>query len=197
VDHQPRKKALIVAAESMSGLLTRSAVSDHRAKTVGAAIFGDACAAAVFEKGTVGPAVMASSVHQVEGTLGVVRLELSDQDSYLHLERELPDLAAADLAPLIDKFLASVALARPHIDHWMVHPGGRRILERVHDALDLSDAQVEISYDVLRDRGNVGTPSIFYVLDETINRKQPGSGERGLIVTVGPGVTVGLMLLAF
>ncbi len=98
---------------------------------------------------------------------------------------------------MIDEFLASVALTRPDIDHWIVHPGGRRILERVHDALDLSDAQVEISYDVLRDRGNVGTPSIFYVLKETINRRQPRAGERGLMVTVGPGVTVGLMLLAF
>ena len=197
LDHQPRKKALIVAAESMSGLLTRPAIGDERAKTVGAAIFGDGCAAAVIEKGTVGPGVLASSVHQIEGTLGVVRMELSDQDSYLHLERELPELAAAGLPALIDEFLASVALTRPDIRHWIVHPGGRKILERVRDALDLSDAQIEISYDVLRRRGNVGTPSIFYVLDETMNRRRPRSGERGLMVTVGPGVTVGLMLLAF
>jgi predicted naringenin-chalcone synthase len=54
-----------------------------------------------------------------------------------------------------------------------------------------------VSYDVLANRGNVGTPSIFYVLAETIERHSPGPGQRGLMVTVGPGVTVGLMLLAF
>lgn len=197
LDHQPAKKALVVAAESMSGLLTRPADGEDRAKTVGAAIFGDGCAAAIIDKGTIGPAVLASSVHQIEGTLGVVRIELTDRDSYLHLERELPDLAATGLPSLIDEFLASAALTRADIDHWIVHPGGRRILDRVHDALDLSDAQIEASYDVLRGRGNVGTPSIFYVLHETINRRQPRTGERGLMVTLGPGVTVGLMLLEF
>jgi predicted naringenin-chalcone synthase len=50
---------------------------------------------------------------------------------------------------------------------------------------------------VLANRGNVGTPSIFYVLAETIRRNHPGPGARGLMITVGPGVTVGLMLLAF
>jgi predicted naringenin-chalcone synthase len=197
LDHHPGKKALIVAAESMSGLLMRAAVGDHRAKTVGAAIFGDGCGAAVIENGTVGPAVVASTVHQIEGTLGVVRMELSDEDSYLHLDRDLPDLAAAGLASLVDEFLPKVALTRADIHHWIVHPGGRRIIECVRDALALSDPQVEISYDVLGGRGNVGTASIFYVLAETIDRRRPQPGERGLMITVGPGVTVGLMLLGF
>ena len=197
LDHHPGRKALIVAAESMSGLMMRAGVGDHRAKTVGAAIFGDGCAAAVIEKGTAGPAVIASSVHQIEGTLGAVRMELSDEDSYLHLDRDLPDIAAAGLASLVDDFLGSVALTRQDIHHWIVHPGGRRILDCVRAALSLSDSAVAISYDVLCGRGNVGTASIFYVLDETIKRRAPGRDERGLMITVGPGVTVGLMLLVF
>jgi predicted naringenin-chalcone synthase len=194
---RPEKKALIVAAESMSGLLMRAAEGDHRAKTVGAAIFGDGCGAAVIEHGSDGPAVVASKVHHIEGTLGVVRMELTDEDSYLHMERDLPDLAAAGLPALIDEFLESVGLTRLDIHHWIVHPGGRRILDCIRDTLALSPAQLQISYDVLDGRGNVGTPSIFYVLDETINRRRPRRDERGLMVTVGPGVTVGLMLLVF
>jgi predicted naringenin-chalcone synthase len=197
LDHHPGKKALIVAAESMSGLLMPAMVGDHRAKTVGAAIFGDGCGAAVIEKGTDGPAVVATSVHQIEDTLGAVRMELSDEDSYLHLARELPELAAAGLAGLVDQFLAASSLTRLDIHHWIVHPGGRRILDSVREALALSYSQVEISYDVLGGRGNVGTASIFYVLDETIERRRPRRDERGLMITVGPGVTVGLMLLLF
>jgi len=197
LDLHPGKKALIIAAESMSGLLMRAASDDQRAKTVGSAIFGDGCAAALVEKGVTGPAVAASKVHQIEGTLDVVRMELSDADSYLHLDRDLPDVAAAGLPALVDDFLATVALARHDIHHWVIHPGGRRILECVRSALELSHAQLEISYDVLSGRGNVGTPSIFYVLHETIKRRNPRHGERGLMVTVGPGVTVGLMLLVF
>ncbi len=197
LEAQPGKKGLIVAAERMSGMLTRSAAGDERAKTIGSAIFGDGCAAAVIEKGTSGPAVGASKVHQIEGTLGVVRMELSNEDSYLHMDRDLPELAASGIPALVDEFLESIALARDDIDHWIVHPGGRRILDLLGVALALRPDQLQISYDVLRDRGNVGTPSIFYVLSETIDRRAPAQGERGLMITVGPGVTIGLMLLVF
>jgi alkylresorcinol/alkylpyrone synthase len=197
LDNHPGKKGLIVAAESMSGLLTRATADDHRAKTVGSAIFGDGCAAAVIEMGTGGPAIAASKVHQIEDTLDVVRMELSDEDSYLHLERDLPDVAAAELPALVDEFLRSVGVTRSDIDHWIVHPGGRRILDCVRAGLSLSFEQLEISYDVLATRGNVGTPSIFYVLSETTKRRRPGPGERSLMITVGPGVTIGLMLLVF
>jgi predicted naringenin-chalcone synthase len=64
-------------------------------------------------------------------------------------------------------------------------------------ALELSAQEVSVSYDMLATHGNVGTPSIFYVLAETIRSRQPGPGDRGLMVTVGPGVTVGLMLLSW
>jgi alkylresorcinol/alkylpyrone synthase len=197
LDSQPGKKGLIVAAESMSGLLTRATANDHRAKTIGSAIFGDGCAAALIETGTVGPAIAASKVHQLKDTLHVVRMELSDEESYLHLDRDLPYVTAAGLPALVDEFLESAGLTRDDIDHWMVHPGGRRTLECARAALALTVEQLAISYDVLAARGNVGTASIFYVLSETTKRRFPSAGERGLMITVGPGVTVGLMLLIF
>jgi predicted naringenin-chalcone synthase len=56
---------------------------------------------------------------------------------------------------------------------------------------------VAISYELLADHGNIGTPSIFYVLEETMLRRAPAAGDRGLMITIGPGITVGLMLLVF
>ena len=54
-----------------------------------------------------------------------------------------------------------------------------------------------MSWKALAAYGNVGTPSIFYVLDGTIRERSPAAGELGLAVTIGPGVTIGLMLLKF
>ena len=79
----------------------------------------------------------------------------------------------------------------------MLHPGGRRIVEEARDALGLDDDDVAVSWRALADHGNVGTPSIFYVMDATIRERGPEAGELGLAVTIGPGVTVGLMLVAF
>ena len=172
----PERAALIVAAESMSGILTRAGASDPRAD---------------------GPTILASQVHQIGGTLDAVSLRFSDEDTYLHLARELPDLAGAGLAEVVDRFLHRNNLSRSQIDHWMLHPGGRRIIENMQGALELSDEDAALSWGALAAHGNIGTPSIFYVLKDTVERRAPEPGEHGLMVTIGPGVTVGMMLLGW
>jgi alkylresorcinol/alkylpyrone synthase len=209
-----RTKALVVAAESMSGILTRALADDERSKTVGCSIFGDGCAAALIELGEgdddsavgcnggdggvadgAGPIVVASKVHQVSGTLDAVRIQLEPQDSYLHLVRELPDIAAEGLGGLADEFLAAHGLEREDVDRWLLHPGGRRIIESLQGALGLTRDQAQSSFDVLAEHGNIGTPAIFYVLQRSLEERPPSAGEHAMMVTVGPGVTVGLMLL--
>jgi alkylresorcinol/alkylpyrone synthase len=194
-----RRKSLVVAADLLSGMLSRAAPGDPRAKTVGSALFGDGCAAAVLEAGREerGPAVAASVVHHIGGSLDAVKMELGEADSYLALAPDLPEAAAVVLSPLVDNLLQPLGLRRAAIDHWIVHPGGRRILERVQDALSLTDAQMRVSYAVLAEHGNMGTPTIFYVLDETIRQCAPAHRELALMVTIGPGVSIGLMLLAW
>lgn len=194
---RPGRLALVVAAESMSGILMRGASGDRKAKIVGSAIFGDGCAAALLSHGDDGdgPAILASEVHQIADTLGAVRIEVEQHESYLRMDRDLPELARAGLPAVVDRFLRRHGLSRPAIDHWIVHPGGRRIIENVEVALALSDEQVQTSWRALAEHGNVGTPSILYVLADTIERASPRPGELGLMVTIGPGVTVGMMLL--
>jgi alkylresorcinol/alkylpyrone synthase len=194
---RPGKQGLVIAAESMSGILMGARTDDPKAKVVGSAIFGDGCAAALLSEDprAGGPAILATKVHQIPGTLDAVAMKLALEDSYLHLGRDLPDLAAAGLPELLEDFLAGAAVDRRAIDHWIVHPGGRRIIDCVQEALSLADEEVAVSREVLADHGNMGTPSIFYVLQETIEQRQPSPGEHGLMVTIGPGITVGLMLL--
>ncbi len=195
----PSRDVLIVAADSMSSILVPAGEDDPRVKTVGSALFGDGCAAALLSarREASGPAILAASVHQVPGTLDAVLLTCDEHDSHLGLARELPQIAAEQLPDLVDAFLAENHLERWQVGHWMLHPGGRRVVEEARDALALSDEDVAISWQTLADHGNVGTPSIFYVLDSTIRERAPEPGELGLAVTIGPGVTIGLMLVGF
>jgi alkylresorcinol/alkylpyrone synthase len=195
----PSREVLVVAAESMSSILVPSGEDDPRVKTVGSAIFGDGCAAAVLSArpGRPGPAVLATAVHQIPGTLDAVVLTCDEHDSHLDLSRELPQTAADRLPGVVAGFLLANGVERDEISHWMLHPGGRRVVEETRDALALGDEEVAVSWDTLAAHGNVGTPSIFYVLDATVAERSPASGELGLAVTIGPGVTVGLMLVEF
>jgi alkylresorcinol/alkylpyrone synthase len=197
-DH-PGRHALVVAAESITGFLTAVEQGDERVKTIGSSLFGDGCAAAVLTNGasTAGPSILAARQHQIEGTLETVHFRLAAEDSFMQIGRELPRLARRRLRELVDAFLAAAGTAFDAIDHWIVHPGGRGIIDGVQHGLGLSDEQVAISRDVLARFGNMGTPSSFYVLRETIAQRAPRAGERGLMVTIGPGVTVGLMLLSW
>lgn len=195
----PSREVLLVAAESMSSILVPARDGDPRVKTVGSAIFGDGCAAALLSarRDASGPAVLATSVHQVPGTLDAVELTCDDRDSHLDLARELPRIAAEQLPGLVERFLTTNHVREGQIAHWMLHPGGRRIVEEARDALGLTDDDVAVSWRALAEHGNVGTPSIFYVLDSTIRSRSPQAGELGVAVTIGPGVTIGLMLLGF
>lgn len=197
-DH-PGKHALVVAAESITGFLTTVGADDDQVKTIGSSLFGDGCAAALLTNGAsiAGPAIAAARVHQVEDTLGTVRFRLDGADSFMEIGRELPKIAKRQLLELVDDFLASCEVegGTAAIDHWLVHPGGRGIIDGVQRGLGLEEDAVAISRDVLDRFGNMGTPSSFYVLRETIARRAPQEGDLGVMVTIGPGVTVGLMLL--
>ena len=197
-DH-PGKHALVVAAESITGFMTTTKDDDEQVKTIGSSLFGDGCAAAVLTNGasTTGPAILAARQHQIEDTLGTVEMRIAGDDSFMRIGRELPKLARRQLRELVQAFLAEAGTDMDAIDHWVVHPGGRGIIDGVQQGLDLADEDVAISRDVLARFGNMGTPSSFYVLRETIARRTPQPGERGLVVTIGPGVTVGLMLLSW
>jgi len=197
-DH-PGKHALVVAAESITGFLTAVDEDDDQVKTIGSSLFGDGCAAAVLTNGTstAGPAIVAARQHQIANTLGTVHFRLDADDSFMQIGRELPKLARRKLLDLVHDFLAQEGTELDGIDHWIVHPGGRGIIDGVQRGLGLTDEDVAISRDVLARFGNMGTPSSFYVLRETIARRAPQPGERGLVVTIGPGVTVGLMLLSW
>jgi predicted naringenin-chalcone synthase len=196
---RPGQKALVVAGERVSGFLTRALPGDGKTKVVGSALFGDGSAAALLaaDPEAPGPAIVATAVHQVPGTLGHVHFSVTEADTHMQLSRELPAIAAESLEGLVEDFLAPHGLGRAAIDHWLVHPGGRGIIEGVQHGLGLSDEQVETSTRVLSEFGNVGTPASFFVLGRTLTERGPSAGELGLMVTIGPGVTVGLMLLAW
>ena len=194
---RPSQNALVVAAESVSGFLTAVDAGDEKVKIVGSSLFADGCAAAVLAAADAaeGPVVAATAVHQVPDTLDHVRFAVTGEDSHMRISRELPVIAATRLEPLVADFLAARRLDLGAVDHWLVHPGGRGIIEGVRSGLGLTAEQVEPSVRVLAERGNVGTPASFFVLGELMESRRPGAGELGCMVTIGPGVTIGLMLL--
>ncbi len=200
---RPRATALVVAAESVSGFISPVAAGDDKVKIVGAALFADGAAAALLSLDTEGrdegpgPRIVASAVHQLPGTLDHVRFAVSGEDSHMRMARELPALAETGVPQLVHEFLDRHQVHAGMIDHWPLHPGGRGIIEGLQRGLGLTSEDVAPSAAVLAEHGNVGTASAFFVLQRAIADRAPEPGQLGLAITIGPGVTVGLMLLEF
>jgi len=200
---RPTEQALVVAAESVSGFLCTGAAEDEKVKIVGSALFADGAAAALLSLEPAdsgpgsGPRILATEVHQVPGTLDHVVFAVGSEDSHMRMARELPALAETRVPELVHAFLDRHGVDVTMIDHWPLHPGGRGIIEGLQRGLGLSSEQVSPSTGVLAEHGNVGTASAFFVLERTIADREPRPGQLGLAITIGPGVTVGLMLLQF
>ena len=105
-----------------------------------------------------------------------------------------------DLAPpIVDKALTALlsprGIAREQIRHWLLHPGGRKVIDRVQEAMGLSDDDVALSRRVLRQYGNMSSPTVLFVLDELIQNGTARSGDLGVLLALGPGFAAEAALL--
>ncbi|QPN60493.1 type III polyketide synthase [Synechococcus sp. CBW1002] len=118
---------------------------------------------------------------------------IEDHGFAMGLSPRVPDLIAEHLRPWLTGWLAVHQLTLAAIGSWAVHPGGPRILSAVTEALGLDPLLIEPSRSVLRDCGNMSSPTLLFIL-ERLRR----SGARGpcLAMAFGPGLCVEVALLA-
>ncbi|RCV41524.1 hypothetical protein SETIT_9G142900v2 [Setaria italica] len=109
--------------------------------------------------------------------------------------KELPLLVRENIERCVGDALAPLGTVASWNDlFWAVHPGGPAILDGVEAGLGLDPRKLEASRRVLREYGNMSGPSVIFVLDE-LRRQQEEMNEMGVMVGLGPGLTVETMAL--
>ncbi|HXA27593.1 MAG TPA: 3-oxoacyl-[acyl-carrier-protein] synthase III C-terminal domain-containing protein [Candidatus Angelobacter sp.] len=192
----PGQRALVVAVE-LPSLTFRP--GDHSLDNLlSALVFGDGAGAAVLEAGgddaPRGLHVGRARTTLVPDSVDALGYDLADDGLRVILSRRLPAIVAAALPALVEEFCGSGAVA--HLDAVALHPGGRAVIDAVAACLGLSDAQLAATTSVMRTTGNTSSAAIFFVL-EALSRSLPSPAGRGLIVGLGPGVTVELLELTW
>ena len=69
--------------------------------------------------------------------------------------------------------LSEVGLSRQQLSSFVLHPGGRKILAALESALQIARPQMQPSWDILRDNGNVSSAAVLFVLDRWLRRHRP------------------------
>lgn len=112
---------------------------------------------------------------------------IGDHGFEMTLSPRLPDLIAVRLAPWVDDWLAKHGLSREDVPSWAIHPGGRRILAAAAESLQLTPEQQAPSEKILRDFGNMSSPTVLFILREL----QRNRAERpAVMLAFGPGITI-------
>lgn len=91
--------------------------------------------------------------------------KIRDHGFQMTLSREVPIAIKAHLLPWMTAWLARNDLAVEDVASWAVHPGGPAILQGVQSALSLKNEDLKASWDVLRDCGNMSSPTVLFVID--------------------------------
>jgi 3,5-dihydroxyphenylacetyl-CoA synthase len=111
------------------------------------------------------------------------------------LAAEIRDLAPAIVDRVLDDLLVPLGVSRDQIRYWLMHPGGRKVIDRVQASLGLSDGDVALSRRVLRNYGNMSSSTVLFVLHEVINQRNARAGDRGVLLALGPGFAAESALL--
>ncbi|MDB5096051.1 MAG: chalcone and stilbene synthase domain protein [Cyanobacteria bacterium RYN_339] len=198
VKANPNKRVLAVCADLGSLVLGTAEPTDKEAMVVNA-LFGDAAVGMILGSGPSRPGIpeIVDVVYRQDQAFLDAAFVSMRPDHLLeaHISRSLPDRSAALLLATLDALLEKHGLHRDDLKHWAGHPGGRLILDKSQDGLGLSDAQLAPSREVLRQFGNVSSPTCLLSLRELLARERPAAGDRGVIAAIGPGLTVGIALL--
>jgi polyketide synthase Type III len=101
--------------------------------------------------------------------------------------------------PMIEKALQQLmrrhGLSQSDVCFWVVHPGGRKVIDNVQKHFGMTDDQLRFSRAVLRNYGNMSSPTVMFVLDEVVRNGDPRPGDWGVMIALGPGMAAEVALL--
>jgi predicted naringenin-chalcone synthase len=69
------------------------------------------------------------------------------------------------------------------------------VIDNVQKHFVMTDTQLRFSRAVLRNYGNMSSPTVMFVLDEVIRTGDPRRGDWGVMIALGPGMAAEVALL--
>ena len=195
----PREAALLLSVELCSLTIQQNDISPENMVSTG--LFGDG-AAAVLMVGTEHPLakerqprVIASRSVFFPQTEYIMGWDMCDTGFKVVLSSDVAEIVKTGLGPAMDAFLRQHGLCSDQIDHWLVHPGGPKIIQAIEIALGLKIGMLDRSRELLASVGNLSSAAVLVMLEKVLREEPPVPGRHGLLMAMGPGFSAELILL--
>lgn len=194
----PKHNALVVAVELCS--LTFQKDDFSKSNIIASSLFSDG-AAAVLIAGDTSKYAPEGSIELIDSlstiysdSLDVMGWGIVDNGFKVIFSRDIPTIVKENVKENILEFLDKNDLALEDIKHYVAHPGGLKVINAYEEALNLTNGSLDCSRRILKDHGNMSSPSVIYVLNEFMKQRSFTAGEYGLLTALGPGFSSELIL---
>jgi alkylresorcinol/alkylpyrone synthase len=194
-DHAARRPGSLAAACAVEVCSACFALDDDPQNLVALSLFADGSACAAVSTEGDGPAIVDFASGFDFGAIEALGFSLGTHGFRIVLDPAIPGRIASGLGRVIDGLLERNGLSRTDVATWCLHPGGARILDAAQQALGLTDVQMGPSRGVLRDYGNMSSPSVLFVLAESMQAAPPPPGAPIVLAAFGPGLGIEAALL--
>jgi 3,5-dihydroxyphenylacetyl-CoA synthase len=198
----PGQVAIALCAEACSAAY----VFDSTMRTaVVNSLFGDGAAAVALVSSRAGapasaapgPRIMSFASHIITSALDAMRYDWdSEQGKFsFFLDPEIPYVVGANAETVVDRLLSGTGLRRSDIRHWLVHSGGKKVIDAVMVNLRLTRHELRHTTEVMRDYGNLSSGSFLFSYERLLKDRVVRAGDYGVLMTMGPGSTIETALL--
>lgn len=190
---RPGANVLMVAVE----LCTLAFRLDQATKVnvVASALFGDGAAALVLTSDDALPAIATitgTAEHLWPATLDIMGWSMDDVGFGVVLSRSLPLFVIKNYRAVFFEACARMGIVDAPIGRVICHPGGAKVLEALENALTLERGGLDHERTVMRDFGNMSSPTVFFVLERAVAQGLP---RRAVLAALGPGFTASFATL--
>jgi len=167
-------KVLSVCVEVCSAALY---IDDDPGVLISACLFGDGAGAAILSN-EPGPASRRVEWKTAASCLlpehrDILRFAHSNGMLRNVLLPQVPEVAGNEVAKLFDRTLAAAGVSRESVVGWIMHTGGRDVLQSLRDHLKISESDVRHSAAVLSEFGNISSPTVYFVLERALQDSVP------------------------
>lgn len=187
---RPKGRFLLLSLELCSLAFLRERFT--KKMVVAASLFGDGCAAAIVEgdeaPGGAGPSWVASQSHLWPQTERVMGWDVLDEGLDVVFDPIIPQFVRENMGPPMNGFINGRSISA-----YAMHPGGAKVLDALEHTLGLPSGALEESRAVLREFGNMSSPTFLFVLERILRTR--GSNGHILAGALGPGFACELALL--
>jgi alkylresorcinol/alkylpyrone synthase len=190
---QPGSRVLMVAVE----LCTLAFRLDRATKVnvIATSLFADGAVATILSTDAARPALAMignAAEHQWPNTLNIMGWATDDLGFGVVLSRSLPDFVAKNYRAVFEAARARMGLADTPIDRVICHPGGMKVIDALENMLGMKSGGLDHERGVMRDFGNMSSPTVFFVLERLIAQGLPA---HTLLAALGPGFTASFIAL--